>query len=88
MMDTSSLSLFPATTTTEFSDVFPEKSRWIFGGSGGRGETLGNLGVGSWALPIPSRGSPEKLGSNSHREPAVQAPSPSSLRPRSPGTHP
>lgn len=48
-MDTSSLSLFPATTTTEFSEVCPEQSRWILGGSGGRGESLGNLGVDSWA---------------------------------------
>lgn len=43
VMATSSLSLFPATTTMEFSEVFPEQSRWIFGGSGGAEETLGTL---------------------------------------------
>lgn len=41
VMDTSSLSLFPATTTIEFSEVFPEQSRWIFGGSSGKKEILG-----------------------------------------------
>ena len=47
VMDTSILSLFPATTTIAFSEVCPEQSRWILGGSGGRGESLGNLGVDS-----------------------------------------
>lgn len=47
VMDTSSLSLFPATTTIEFSEVFPEQSRWIFGGSSGKKEVLENLGVGN-----------------------------------------
>lgn len=100
MMATSSLSLFPATTVIAFSEVFPEQSRWIFGGSGGKEEILGNLEVGSSALLI-SRQSLEKLGSNSHTDPGVQVscthsltssilgPSPSTLRPRSPGSqHP
>ena len=41
VMDTSSLSLFPATTTIAFSEVFPEQSKWIFGGSGGTEEIRG-----------------------------------------------
>lgn len=40
MIATSSRSLFPATTTIELSEVFPEQSRWIFGGSTGRKEPL------------------------------------------------
>lgn len=56
-MDTSSLSLFPATTTIEFSEVFPEQSRWIFGGSSGREEVLGNLAMGTGVISIPAKAS-------------------------------
>lgn len=54
VMATSSRSLFPATTTMELSEVFPEQSRWIFGGSRGTKEALG-----TWP-PNTITGAPEK----------------------------
>ena len=64
MIATSSRSLFPATTTMELSEVFPEQSRWIFGGSGGTKQALG-----TW-LPNTTIGHPEKQHSKSRRSPA------------------
>lgn len=50
-MATSSRSLFPATTTIELSEVFPEQSRWIFGGSRGTKEALGTWLPNSIRVP-------------------------------------
>lgn len=63
MMATSSRSLFPATTTIELSEVFPEQSRWIFGGSRGTKEALG-----TWP-PNTIIGAPEKQHSTSTQPP-------------------
>lgn len=71
MMDTSSRSLFPATTIIEFSEVVPEQSRWIFGGSGDTEEALG-----TWERGI------EAFLQSPHRIP--QARSQGQKRPRGP----
>lgn len=78
-MATSSRSLFPATTTIELSEVFPEQSRWIFGGSRGTKEALE-----TW-LPNTIIGAPEKQHSKLRSQPPPSdmsytgAPSPPAL---------
>lgn len=62
-MATSSRNLFPATTTIELSEVFPEQSKWIFGGSRGTKEALK-----TW-LPNTIIGAPEKQHSTIRPQP-------------------
>ena len=91
MMATSSRSLFPATTTIELSDVFPEQSRWIFGGSGGRDGIVGNLGVDRPNPPpqdLLRSQVPTALKTQEPHLPQIRSPGPQPLLPQTWGSRP